>query len=275
MGDMSLSSFTVPDVISLPSCTHLSFGLQFFFVHTMYRVNYPTQIIKNMPRKFKGKRRFKRTSRKSRRGNSRTAIASTLFRGPSFIPDKVINKHRFVSQTVMSFSAAAEFNLEALGNSVFNPMPSIGHPAMGFNEMILLYQNYNVLSCRCNITVSNVSQEPVMVTLIPHRENPFPTGFTAADLQANPYAKYFVCAPAGDGKATRSMTSFMASRKMFGQEWYQSQNHFGTTTSSPAIIWRWAIHASYPVNVTTSLHITVDLTYYCQWIRRQLIDQSV
>lgn len=229
-----------------------------------------------MPRrKSYRKRSFKRRyKRKPKRSYGRRRVALNIIKGPSFMPDKLVNKHRFVAQTTMSFTAAARQIITITGNDIYDPISAIGHPFMGFIEMGQLYSRFNVTYSRIRITVSNVHSEPVMICLFPSIEAPG-VGMTVSDCTANPYARYVVCAPAGDGGATKNIRSGMSSKKALGVSNLQSLNMWGTEATSPTTKWFWYIVAGYPVVATTTLHFSIDITANVTWVRRELIDQSI
>lgn len=226
-------------------------------------------------RKYR-KRSFKRSRRGRRRrsGGSRTnRMSRVLMRGNSYMPDKLLNRHKWVAQTTLTYTASSNNSIDIVANGLFEPNANVTHPVSGFAEMAGIYQLYNVLGCRIRVTVSNPDADPLMVSIFPFKDT-LPANLTADDLAANPYSVWKTLAPAGSGGDTKTLSMYMSSKKMFGQRYGQTNNFFGTVSANPAEIWQYNIRGTFATDQTITLHLTIELDFYSQWVQRQVIDQD-
>lgn len=199
-----------------------------------------------MPRRRKYRRRRKKRHRKR---------STQILRVPGVImPDSAIVTLKFNNNYVEAPGDDDQtFNL--VGNGLFDPdlTKSAGRPG-GFSQWLAFFEKYEVISSHCYIQITNFVNNPMRISLTPKLEPTF-TGTISSQEQR--YVKSMTVGIPNNSTSTRSLSSSMNTRKLYGRN-TDSVNFLGSSTSNPANLWYWQFNA---LGMKTTSSPDTDLSY--------------
>lgn len=217
---------------------------------------YQCVIMKNQ-RKNRRKR-----SRQSNRKNFGRARRNNMNQNMSLAIERRIQADttlvhmRFSFTDGVQFTGAGEYAFS--GNSIYDPGVAVSanlNPS-GWTQWSNFYFKYRVLASRIKITFLALNAS------VPMELSLFPTNFISGvanlrDAQNQPYAKWTgLGVSTGMGKAT--LTSFMSTAKIYGQNIMTDDRFAAVFTAPPANEWFWVIN-SYDDIATANLQYKYDV----------------
>ena len=113
---------------------------------------------------------------------------------------------------------------------------------VGFDYLAQLYGYYRVLWCRIKVTpaLSTSATPPQMITVYPSiSTNPFTT--TVGNNASQAYGKDVIAF--ANSENARSITSYMSTRKIFGDRWDNDVTYGAQVSTNPSTTWNWIVDA--------------------------------
>lgn len=180
-----------------------------------------------MPRRYK-KRRYKRKKKSS-------WLSKTGNPSPSYPIGKTF---KFKTRYASTFSLDAGVGGIPISrtyslNGLYDPdITGSGHQPIGFDQLMPLYDHYQVIGARATVTFSNTAAEAtqVMLTL---RD----TAAVIGDIERfreNGLNKYAVLAPSGSGGDTKTLAINCSVVKYFGGNIFNEITYKGDIANNPA-----------------------------------------
>jgi len=226
-------------------------------------------------RSFKRKRSMprKRKGRRKRTGNAGVRN-TTIIRAPTFMPDTLMTTLKVSEAGSIGLSAAVEGERTYVATGLFDPSLVSGIQPPGFQELMAIYNRYQVTGCSIQMNIINPTSEPMSVSLTPIFQLAL-GGMSSADFKSNPYTRGLYLSPAGGSKDRGLIKHYAASKAVFGQNINTTAAFWGFIGSNPGTVWHWITHVSFPNTVTTTVHYEIILKFYCRFARRILIDPTL
>ncbi len=186
----------------------------------------------NMPRKF----RRKKTRRKRRRRSQQLARTGSGY--PLALPFPRTKKFRtrYVEYQVALDPGAAGTMASALfsWNGLYDPRTAVGgHQPIGFDQMMGMYNLYQVIGARARVTfINNDTTYAQIVTLSTQEE----TGIAETEptkLIENGRCRWAQLAPHGSGGSVKTLSLNWSGRRIWGKNSYSDANKQGTDAANP------------------------------------------
>lgn len=223
---------------------------------------------------FKRKRKSRRPRRR-RRGNKRSSnrINSIVIRGPSAFPDRVFVRLKYTNSIAISTTSliASRF----AGNSVQRPDYQVTtQKCRGFLEWMAIYSNYKVHKSSIRVQVLNLDPSLTLDCVV-LSDRGTPSFIDTEDAREQPYAKSKRISPLSGNTSSVSIFNSMKTKTIFGSRWIDD-DYTGTRTTNPSSNWDWYVYVQNLVNDvgTVNCDISVSLTYFVEFTRRQFIPRS-
>lgn len=161
------------------------------------------------------------------------------------LPNNIRNKMRYVlggnlGVTLPGSSASLEFTV----NGLYDVDPRVASTAIpGFTELMALYQNYRVDSCKVNVTLMNKEAFPIVAsnafTGITHYST---NGYTPA-VYGNKFSRQVAAMSAIGGQDRCKQVNQVNMADLFGSTayWGDLQSFLGTNSTNPGTRLSWNI----------------------------------
>lgn len=199
------------------------------------------------------------------------------------IPDAIICKLRYCAEITLDPAASTIAYHTFSANGLYDPdLTGTGHQPYGFDQLMALYNNYEVLSSRVRATpVSTAAADntPGYLTVMLTAEQSTPGSFTSIEhmLESNLKGKGvyvgggFANALGGSGNRAMATHNFNA-KKYFGA---LDDDHEGTTAGNPTEQAYFQVcYSSIANNNPTSVTIFVTLDFTAKLTEPKLLAQS-
>ena len=215
-----------------------------------------------MPRhkKYRRRRRRRRTRRRRRRANQ----SSLVYRGPGFVPNRLLTTHVYRNIEIIA-TAATSITTQFTINDIFNVDPSgSAIQPMGYDQLTDLYSNWQVYACSISINIVNSDISPMAVCLFPFPNATSFVGSTYERVAEMPRATCRVLAEAG-GQNRAVMKQYIRCSTLVGRTQVPDR-YLGATGSGPDVTLMWNLLFANMHGLTT-LTGTLDLRlkYYVKW----------
>lgn len=192
-------------------------------------------------------------------------------------PDSTFVKLRYVQDLQASVFTTGSTNVydAFIGNSIYRPDETAGSlvNANGLLYYKQAYTNYVVLGSKCRVTACNNSTTaPRMFYLLPTTDVISSTSALQI-IQSQPYVKRTMLGVASGAGNTKTLSSYMSTRKIFGKPGTTvSADLSGTGATSPAKLWNWFIFFHQNSTDTTGpVWYNVEITFYVKFYGRQTL----
>jgi len=197
-------------------------------------------------------------------------------RNSSIAPDRYRCKMKW-NRTYSNPFAVGFQNVQFRGNSVFDPEAALGgQSAMGYTNMIGLYNKWQVLGSKINIDIlCTDTANSAVYALIPFNV-PNVAFVDIDDVLGNPYHRHKMCG-VRDGQNRARLTNYISTKKITGyKDVRQVDDLFGDASNNPVEQWFWALYAWNSGGALGSnlCFFTVTITYYVEWFDRQNLLQA-
>lgn len=170
-----------------------------------------------------------------------------------------------------SGSGAAEIVFS--GNNLYDPNYSGGgHQPMFYDQLTTIYQRWRVTGSRITMKSNAGSNAIAYMWLGPSIQTTGPA--TAGEAFEQPY---YVsrCTTGNAAKGEIKMSKAMSTKRIFGVKDISAPEYSGGIASGPVHEWFWVIGIQAVDNNNYNQYVTVKMTYYCQFEKRELMGQSV
>lgn len=193
----------------------------------------------------------------------------------------------------MNFGMIADSNgnqaTTYLGNSPFDPDgsgTSNGQPT-GWDIYTQFYRNYYCSGSKIKVQVINLNNDlsaaadPIVsqlnVGVVPGTNQLSNTDLVTMHPREWPYCKETFLAPYPASPSTKKITSYMATKKIYGYRTADNPNFIAPVGMSPTNLWYWNLYEVCPNGILAAGKSTswrVEITYYVQFFSRVEIPVS-
>lgn len=177
---------------------------------------------------------YKRSYRKNRK-NPRKKMQ--ILRVPGTImTDTAYVTLKWQEQSIES-PAATTLRVDLIGNGLTDPTVggSSGTPS-GFTEWLGFFRNYEIVYSKVFVSITNFQDAPMRCSIQPK----IIAGGSVVNAGEQRYNKQFTVGIPDNATSTRSMSSSMNTRKLFGRS-VDDQNFLGTVSANPMASWFWVL----------------------------------
>ena len=154
-------------------------------------------------------------------------------------------------------------------NSAFRPDTGgfVNQP-VGYDQYAAMYQKYVVQACAIKVTATNLSTIPLRILCWPSFSTSDPP---TDDVSGQPYTKRMNLASVEGGPASRVLTNFLRTKKMYGKG-IEDTIYAANVDQSPSQEWFWHVKmSSLDFTAAISATMTYELTYYIKFYKRTMI----
>lgn len=241
---------------------------------------YPRKRKNNRGKKSNRNKRSKRIKKKAPTYPSKTSnwkVALTrppVFQSPSYY----CRKQLYYEQDAFG-TAFQTPQIFFTANSVYDPYnPSGGHQAMGFDQMMLLYNHFCVFRSKITVTFQNTNELDMVrvgIGLFPDTTIPL----SANKVLENGYVKTTMLSPLATSGAVRTLTLDCDVKKFFGKTKYKdlmdNPNLCGDVSNDPIEKVYFGLFAFNIADVeNTLINVDVMLSYDCNYFEPRKLDPS-
>lgn len=218
-------------------------------------------------RRFKTRRR-RRGRRRRKRGRGR--ISSVKVRSPLLMPDQFNCKLRWVF-TSRQFGQGPDADFLFILNNVREPSLLFGGDAYGYPEISAFYNRVRVYGSSIKVTVTNLTINALKMVLVPDIQ------ITPKDIAIQteqPYAKTRYIGSMDSGAYSRTIKSYMSTRKLMGRTTI-GPKFTQSTVGDPEqeLYWHFTTTGMGIVN-DFNYNIRVEMIYYCQFYARRALNSD-
>lgn len=229
-------------------------------------------------RKKYTKKRSKRSKGYKRRNKPYTSLRNY---GTALVPDNYFAKLKYVQRLAPAPATGSVYYQYFSGNSLYDPDNSgVGHSAMGFDQIMTLYDYYQVYASKIKVTcLDNSTTAPPAqyeLALIPTPTNTSAAGLDPETVRENRRGRWRIVST-HTGAGTQSLSAYNTFSQVLGRKLVESgPNTYGTSTANPTTQWFWAITAQVIDEATTmaNVYFYVELIYYSRFSRSKILDYS-
>lgn len=222
---------------------------------------------KTLKRRYGGKRRFNKFSKKKRTVNK--------VRGITGFPDAMITKLKYVTfQTLSGTSGVIDYHTFA-GNSCYDPdVTGAGHQPNGFDEYSTLYYKYRVHGCKISIIGTNVTDAvPTVMGLQTSTDSTYTAVYSDMVEQPRTIATV-IGGKEGQGNS-KKLKLYMSAKTLFGEKNIRDEDYSAAVTANPSKLFYYKLFAQASNAASTwQIQANIKLTYYVEFFDRKLLTQS-
>jgi len=181
-------------------------------------------------------------------------------------PRKVSTTHKYVTQNLITSTAAAMQTYRFSANGMFDPdITNTGHQPMHFDELGAIYDHYVVLGSKITIQFSNAETPggELMVCIILNDDTNISPGSVNAALENSDVVG---CLVSNNNQRVYSLSKTFSAKKVYGGESVNNPNMIGTVTANPSEQSYFDIHVqSCKAATTTAIRFLATIEYYAEW----------
>lgn len=242
-----------------------------------------------MPKSKKVKKTKKaKKGNKKRHTNSYSTSMSTnwpsklILRGNigAVMPDEYFCTLKYTT-VIQHFSASGISNQIFYANSLYDPdyTHALNHQPLGFDQLYVFYNKYQVLGCKMDIEVNNNSStQPINVTYGFSANNP--VFFNDLYFPENPYINKMVVGTAS-GNGSKKGSVKCSIKKILGQKGvlmdertWGNMGPIGTGSNPTDFVFAFANVISDDLVSTQNLYIRYTLSYHARFFQRYQLNPS-
>ncbi len=204
--------------------------------------------------------------RKGGRYKKRGGRALSIIRGPTFMPDTIMNKHVFsqlFSVTGAGATAESQFSI----NNIFNVL--VGGSAvqpMGFDQMTPMYERWQVFASKIDLTIINAETDGLHVLVFPFADTS--AGFSSEQANSMQRARQVVLSGALGGTNVKTIRHFVKMKDIVGRQVFDI-NYTGSDVAAPSKVSLWTLYFETMTGVGITAQIRIKITYYVKWFERK------
>lgn len=180
--------------------------------------------------------RRKRIYKKKRKATRRTGFLKT--RGPGLtgstpLGKTITCKTRYVDPNIVIDAASLTAGIHVFSmNGLYDPdITGTGHQALGFDQMMLMYDHYTVIGSRLRVTLTNTDTSNAQTVAVSLKDTA--TTSTVGNTLENGLSRWTVLSPANAGGSTRTLSINCSPTKFFNRKVLQGDKYYGTISSNP------------------------------------------
>jgi hypothetical protein len=150
------------------------------------------------------------------------------------MPTNIRTKLRFIDETILNNAGNTNASLRYIANGLFDVDPRVASRAIpGFTEMMQIYQNYRVESCRTVCQFVSKEAFELMTCTCFNSTVAFSTNTFTPLYYGNKFSKQTLLPP--NGRTTKTVTNSVNMSELWGNVSYYGDvpNFMGTPSTNP------------------------------------------